>query len=756
MMQKALGYFEHEQEFQGNWKNASMNNANKIKLLSGLSSRAADTALTRNDIAQLSLNTLKSDLVEFTGDLGFTVGGVQVGFRAEYTAETADKGKHYNGKDDEKLQLIEKLFNFKLTVEEGNDSMGRVANVWSYGKNTEFYKAVQESSRAEVVTHSGTSYDTLGEILTTAKEYFKLKDGSDIDLANSNEKIADWTLYVNGEQITEDLAATVIKSGDRVDIYETDGVVTNVVVTSFTLAKVKEIDTEVKAADAENGVSAYVSLVDLAGEAVGKGQYNDTEIAAFSYEEGDVIAIAMNADNESINDSYLLDVVRGQVASYNAAKDIVTINGKQMTFSGRAEKNVAEFAYSDAEYVAYVDANGLILGIDGVEAAAEAGDVYYMVGAYYTSSIRGEKFYAMVVDMEGNSDEIELEKTAYVDTLGKTVAEGNANKFNAIGALYEFSDADTTAKNDKNYGGQTANTAAKADNGKFSVKTYTGDSKTLFVSETYDNKLSADLTKDASTLTLNGNKYYLDEETKYIVLEGEGSSPEVTVMVGGLNFKDLNNEKITIIYEKSGTSKVANTVILTAAEVDMGIVKSEIAYIANMTEIQVGTSKWQADLQLMDGTILEGVVINMNIDTHEEIGFYEYTVNEDGVYELTPYTKELYNKESTADFTYKNETGAVNDATIGSIYRSSKLSLKDIAGAESYKGVFEDVALSDKLVVMDIRETLGAALSEEPYAKTVNTLSKLENAMEKGTVVADVYFAEGKITLIVVNSISAE
>ena len=88
MILKALGYFQYEADFDGDWQVATIRQASYIRLFDGIDA-SAEEALTRNQIAQLVLNGLKSNMVEFTGNVGATVGDVVIGHNSQYSARTS-------------------------------------------------------------------------------------------------------------------------------------------------------------------------------------------------------------------------------------------------------------------------------------------------------------------------------------------------------------------------------------------------------------------------------------------------------------------------------------------------------------------------------------------------------------------------------------------------------------------------------------------------------------------------------------------
>ncbi len=62
-MMKALGYFQLSKDFGSDWQVATVKQGSKIDLFDGIVA-GASTAMTRNDVAQLTLNTLESTMVD--------------------------------------------------------------------------------------------------------------------------------------------------------------------------------------------------------------------------------------------------------------------------------------------------------------------------------------------------------------------------------------------------------------------------------------------------------------------------------------------------------------------------------------------------------------------------------------------------------------------------------------------------------------------------------------------------------------------
>ena len=140
MVMKALGYFQNQEDFGGDWQVATIRQASYINLFDKVNSNA-ESALTRGQVAQLVLNGLKSDMVTFTGDKGVQIGDVTVGYHAEYTPKTNAAVKYNSintgktdiaGNNQYYIQLGEELYDGKLKLANGSDDFNRPSRVWSY------------------------------------------------------------------------------------------------------------------------------------------------------------------------------------------------------------------------------------------------------------------------------------------------------------------------------------------------------------------------------------------------------------------------------------------------------------------------------------------------------------------------------------------------------------------------------------------------------------------------------------------------
>lgn len=145
MIMKALGYFQYQADFDTDWQIATIRQASYINLFDNINANA-ETALTRNQIAQLVLNGLKAKMVTFTGTVGTEIklpDGTtwNSGYVAEYTPitnankkyDSIDVGTTNIASDDRYyVQLGEELYNGDLKLTDDTDVFGRPARYWEY------------------------------------------------------------------------------------------------------------------------------------------------------------------------------------------------------------------------------------------------------------------------------------------------------------------------------------------------------------------------------------------------------------------------------------------------------------------------------------------------------------------------------------------------------------------------------------------------------------------------------------------------
>ena len=199
MILKALGYFQYEADFEGDWQIATIRQASYINLFDNIDA-SAEEALTRNQIAQLVLNGLKSNMVEFTGNVGATIGDVVIGHNTQYTART-NAAQKYNSidvgttniaaNDQYYVQLGEELYDGDLELSnDAIDDFGRPSRLWSYdGDEIGTYAKVELLREEYTVGVSGQDmYNLLGNAVVKDDDYSLVVyvDGWEYDVVNNN------------------------------------------------------------------------------------------------------------------------------------------------------------------------------------------------------------------------------------------------------------------------------------------------------------------------------------------------------------------------------------------------------------------------------------------------------------------------------------------------------------------------------------------------------------------------------------------
>ena len=133
-------------------------------------------------------------------------------------------------------------------------------------------------------------------------------------------------------------------------------------------------------------------------------------------------------------------------------------------------------------------------------------------------------------------------------------------------------------------------------------------------------------------------------------------------------------------------------------------------------------------------------------------GYYTYTINDDGVYELDDYS---YNDAEAAakntvfetafkDGKYDDETGYYKKAELKSIY-SNSLTVKSIAGY-----ALDDVDFASNVIIADDRGS--STIDKDMYNSKITSVSALKSAIDKSgnKVIADVYYDNGEVVMVYV------
>ena len=784
MLLGALGYDAATEGYTGpNWSINVAKRALNIGLDDDLTGDFNGVkAVNREEACLYAFNTLKATMVEYENNNSVTVNGIT--FTNKSTAkDMVNNAKVETIKEDNKMQFAEKYFD-KLTGKDATDDFGRPATEWKYdGDKIGTYA---DSADDSMVINKSLDGDV---VLSTNSDYFGYTKK---DFASSVDA------YINGDQVTgvkgyDTLNALKIKAGDQVEVFENDDdKVETIAVIRYSLAVIDEVDTKLSSTYTKKGATYSITLKALDEDVSIGGTYYDKydndsakELAGFAadtYKADTAIAVALNSKNVVLA-SHVADSVSGKVTGYDkGSKANVTVDGTKyplhdmiMTASsgkdGVANSGLANsFNYNDTTYTVYTDVNGYVIGIDETE-SVKIEDVYYVTGIAKEDGKYSDSYYAQAVALaDGSVVEFKL-KTSDTDTQKaffksegegqfKDAFEAGKNIYTAVAGLYTF---------DK-------------DGSKYTVQRYVGKDVKIGTDESYMTNDSTyyvygkegtagivnpaaigdDLEKADTKMSIDSKKVYLNDKTTYIKVENDGDDISVKTVVGGTNVKEINGKNATTaiaVATKSNSNYVASYVILVSKDFantsgdDVVFVASTSNKTVTYTDADGKSQKgYQVDLYMLDGSgkVEEGVTITK--DSNKGAGYYTYTINDDGVYELDDYS---YNDAEAAakntvfetafkDGKYDDETGYYKKAELKSIY-SNSLTVKSIAGY-----ALDDVDFASNVIIADDRGS--STIDKDMYNSEITSVSALKSAIDKSgnKVIADVYYDNGEVVMVYV------
>ena len=618
MMMKALGYFQYTSDFGSDWQVATVKQGSKINLFDGVDA-GASTAMTRNDVAQLALNSLQATMVEAYGSDGIKIEGddftVITGSTIEYRkVEVESEGsENYAGSTSGAKglgyqQLCEKLYgtDLKLTVGQ-EDDFGFKGNKWEYGTGSD--KEIGIYSTAKVVA----SYTTASEV--TFGDLYKLGDWTADAITiqeNGNTatgKVKFNTSDGNSSSLTwkgskEEVSAFSGYDGAVVNIVDQDddGVIDAVLVVYGYLAEVTKVNAATASADRNIELDVY-------DNATAQKITYETE----NYAKGDYVIVypdAVLTDNNLSSSTELLKVevaesVTGSCTAYTGSATnnytAVTVDGTKYEV-GATAKIKETVSLTDGEFTVYL--------LNGYAVAVMADD-------NYSADISGIVYVTATATKGVNSqgDEVYYVKTVGMDGT-YTVIQTKVNP----GSLT----ADTFYMMDKDSDGEYVFTAA-TDNKKLtdSIDHINNDNNEYYAVDTLKDATS--LKPDTKSIVVDGDsnaKAYLTSNTRYIFVDGT----KTTIVTGGIT--KLAPDATKVLVSKTDDAYEVEAMIFTGSY--SASVGGDVLYIANATKTGENANGDTYEAYNMDGE-----KITITLESAPAAGkFYNYSVDGDGVYTL--------------------------------------------------------------------------------------------------------------------------
>ncbi len=459
MIMKALGYFQYQNDFGDDWQIATIRQASYINLFDGINANA-ETALTRNQIAQLVLNGLKANMVTFTGSVGAQIGDVSVGYVPEYTAitnankkyDSIDVGTTNIGKDDQYyVQLGEELYNGDLKLTATTDVFGRPAYTWEY-KSTEIGTYMDDSQMLQEYTVKVTGdmlYDLLTRNTVNTYDLTVVIDGVyEEDAPNVNGVPARWfekkDINRNNDQ---GLGGTGNGVLTQVFVDNDAKMITVTVINTYLALANKDYDSKKD----EIGFDVY-GIAKTPSDVYYKFQDADVEDMVPMKVSGEDFAI----ENMAEKDAVLVTVADGEIQTmadceimagvtvdafetdYNedghnnvtlqGTPSLVEVDGTEYKFSSAAEFDHEVLQYyttsgngvtnlKDKTYNLYMDAYGYVIGVEEVEVA---NNYVFLTGLDVDSTVLGSttaKANAIFLDGRMETISINMSKSNIPDAI---------------------------------------------------------------------------------------------------------------------------------------------------------------------------------------------------------------------------------------------------------------------------------------------------------------------------------------------------
>ena len=531
MLMKALGYFQYASDFGSDWQLETVSQATKIDLFTDVDSGVRE-AMTRNDLAQLVLNTLKAGTVEAdddtihvsTGDVVVEAGKVQYNFITsgeDYSG--AIKSLNVSGSlvnsGQRIVELGEKLYQGDLKMyEDRNDDFGRPGTRWTYKTTTIGTFADEPVATYTAKMSRDDLYDLLGKDVVDDYKLNVYEDGkptyegditNNFAQANSSSASANsgkgvlTEVYVDSDKelVTVTVTNTYLMQATA-DYNESRGTVAVTVLTTpkggltTSVNSLSEDDFEAVPDMAEDDYILYTYAQNKVQSAV-KAEITTGEVTAYS--------VGVKSDNSE--------------KDYGDASGSVTIDGTQHDYAKYAEtddENGCATTFNVGSNAALVmDAYGYVLYVD--DAALSVGNYVY-IDAIAKETNLSTKDIADAYRYDGTNETITIKELRNAAGVKQTI-----DYTNELGQP-----TDRTVKH----------------NGWYSYSINSSDEYTLTKAETSSDTITYTLVDGKNVI--QGNKVKLFEDTG-VAVNGNSSTvfivkdedDDVAVYTGIANVPDM-------------------------------------------------------------------------------------------------------------------------------------------------------------------------------------------------------------------------
>lgn len=500
MLMKALGYFQYQSDFGTDWLLETTRQGTLIHLFDDVEAGVRE-AMTRNDVAQLVLNTLESAMVVPDDNvINVNTEGVQVSAgkityfyrvddtvrnRAKYSAINADRtATSINGTSGQTIELGEELYGGDLKKGSIRDDYGRPGVRWTYKLNEVGHYADKPLATYNAKVSMGELYTLIGKEVLDDLSRADHRGG----LAGDSYVFTVWADGDNYEDtygsrldtVTRDLYFVSNSSGAAGESNQANqsgaGVQTEVYLDGDGNLDIVYINTYVMQATSDYNASKGTLNVDIITEpkdvvagsksgSISTTQLHSDDFDLENYKEDDYILYTVAKG--AVKEIFPAKVVKGEVNAYSKANS-VTIDGTKYAYGKRiegvkntgldrndADKSAAtEYRVGDVASIV-VDQWDNVLYVDS--AAISLGNYLYVNAAVKSSGI-GSNTTLQVYLTDGTKSEVTLDSAyeweapagktdkeyvkvdkATLDKLPTTSTGNDANAAKALNGWYSYS-----------------------------------------------------------------------------------------------------------------------------------------------------------------------------------------------------------------------------------------------------------------------------------------------------------------------------
>ncbi len=600
MMMRALGYFQYAEDYQDGFETATVRQGTQVGLFDGVGS-SATADMTRNQVARMALNALRSEMVTFTGTAGVTIGDATVGYRAEYTPRTSTEAKYnaiegrtsdvasdFNHKGQYYVQLGEELYNGDLRLSNTTDVFERPARYWEYdgkGIGTYYKEELVRAEYTQKVT-GRTLYEKLGA--SVLKEYTL-----DIAIDGVSTKDKNASLILGDENHGPWFDEADLNRNNNVGVGGTgNGVLTQVFVDNdnkiVTIAiintylakadedfdtRTEDVDIDVYGIEKVAGTDEYVKIT--SSSPTDRNHSSDFTITADDFalvkdvQDGDPLLVTV-AKGE-VQSAAIPEVLSAVTISSFSRGSSVTTDGTKYDYSSAAEYDwevLDQYTQGntvnlkDIQYNVYLDKYSYAIGVDIVEAVNN----YAFVTAIQRTGSHLSNMYAdaNVIFLDGTAETVRVdlsksELPPYRDGLDSILNTWTTFSKNSNGA-YTLKQVKDATNNVNNVPGGSSNktkiaqawtdpvTVSKINRTHLSL--IGGGNSTVGFNRVYGNDNTVYLTAKLAELNHNSDA----AKPNYGVIKG------VADVITGVNNVDLEVWSLDDARKEAEDTKVGGTI----------------------------------------------------------------------------------------------------------------------------------------------------------------------------------------------------